>query len=74
MFGRYWIEDESTGCFYREFGGDPGYAQNVCAYYTSSDGYPIMLEPADPPSRAELEDPPTGLEELRGKLLRERRP
>ena len=55
VFGRYWIEDESTGCFYREFGGDPGYAESVVAYYTSPDGWPIMLEPADPPSRAELE-------------------
>jgi hypothetical protein len=55
VFGRYWIEDTQTGNFYKEFGGDPGYAQSVVAHYVRSDGTPVMLEPADPPSRAELE-------------------
>ena len=41
---------------YRETGGDPEYARNVVAYYLNEDGYPVMLEPNDPPSRDELEE------------------
>jgi hypothetical protein len=52
---RCWLEDTQTGAFYREFGGDPGYAQSVVAYYLRADGSPVMLEPHDPPCRAEME-------------------
>jgi hypothetical protein len=51
---RYWLEDTQSGDFYREFHGDPGYAASVVAYY-ERDGWPVMLEPASPRSRAELE-------------------
>lgn len=55
VFGRYWIEDTETGQLYREVFGDPHYARNVVAHYIRSDQSPGMLEPADPPSRAEIE-------------------
>jgi hypothetical protein len=51
---RYWLEDVETGNLYREFYGDPGYAESVVAYY-ARDGLPVMLEPHDPPNRAEIE-------------------
>ena len=51
---RHWIEDTETGNLYREFFGDPGYAGSVCAYYLR-DGSPVMLEPNNPSSLAELE-------------------
>jgi hypothetical protein len=54
VFSRYWIEDTETGNLYREFGGDPGYAESVVAFY-ERDGWPVMLQPADPPSLDELE-------------------
>ena len=54
VFSKYWIEDEQ-GNFFREFGGDPAYAYTVRFFYFNPDGMPIMLEPADPPNRAELE-------------------
>jgi len=54
VFSRHWIEDTETGNLYRPFFGDPGYAETVVAYYVR-DGEPIMLEPAHPRSRAELE-------------------
>jgi len=54
VFERHWIEDVETGNFYWPFAGDPGFAAGVVAYYVR-DGWPVMLEPANPPSRAELE-------------------
>ena len=54
VFSRHWIEDTETGNLYRLFGGDPGYARTVCAYYLE-DGWPVMLELHDPPNRAEIE-------------------
>ena len=64
VHSRYWIEDTETGNLYREFGGDPGYARTVCAYYLR-DGWPVMLEPADPPSRDEIEKRRTAKERRR---------
>jgi hypothetical protein len=56
VFSRHWIEDERTGNFYREFGGDPAYASHVSFYYTTESGLPVMLEPCtNPASRADLE-------------------
>jgi hypothetical protein len=52
---RYWLEDMQTGNLYREFGGDPHYAEQVVAYYLRADGSPVMLEPHDPPSLDEIE-------------------
>jgi hypothetical protein len=54
-FSRYWIEDTETGNLYIEFGGHPSYAPTVHHYYVRSDSRLVMLEPAEPPSRAELE-------------------
>jgi hypothetical protein len=64
VFGRHWIEDTETGNLYRPFFGDPGYAESVVAYY-ERDGEPVMLEAADPPSRAELEKRQAAKEERR---------
>jgi hypothetical protein len=52
--GRYWLEDVETGNLYRPFGGDPAFAPTVVAYF-ERDGWPVMLEPCDPPSRTEIE-------------------
>ena len=57
MCSRHWIEDTSTGHFYRPFGGDPQLCgPDVTRYYVSQDGLVIMLERCtNPSSRAELE-------------------
>lgn len=53
--GRHWIEHVPTGRFFTTFGGDPAYSPGVDHFYFTESGHPLMLEPADPPSRAELE-------------------
>ena len=67
MFSKHWIEDEQ-GNFFKEFGGDPAYAFTVRFFYFNQDGTPIMLEPADPPNRAELERRQTRKEQRRAEL------
>jgi hypothetical protein len=64
VVARYWIEDTETGNLYRELGGDPGYAETVVAYF-EREGWPVMLEPADPPSLAEIERRKAAREERR---------
>ena len=54
-FGPRWIEHLPTGRFFWIFGGDPSFAPDIDHYFVARDGTPTMLEPADPPSRAELE-------------------
>jgi hypothetical protein len=54
-FGRRWIEHLPTGRLFWVFGGDPSFAPNVDHFFVARDGTPTMLEPAEPPSRAELE-------------------
>jgi len=55
QFGRYFIEDTDTRDFFKPFGGDPSYGPDVRFYYVREDGVPVMLEPADPPNRTEME-------------------
>jgi len=57
LFSRHWIEDTSTGHFYRPFGGDPQLCgPDVTKYYVSQDGLVITLERCtNPSSRTELE-------------------
>ena len=54
-FGPRWITHTPTGDYFWIFGGDPSFAPNVAHYFVARDGTPTMLEPADPPSRDELE-------------------
>ena len=54
-FGPRWIEHTPTGRFLWIFGGDPFMAPGVEFYYVTTDGRPVMLEAADPPSRTEME-------------------
>ena len=53
-FGRRWIELESSGELFNPWAGDVGFAPKGVAYYMDETGFPRLLEPADPPDRAEL--------------------
>lgn len=55
IFGPRWVELESTGELFHPWGGDVMFAPKGVAYYIDETGFPRMLEPADPPSRAEIE-------------------
>ena len=54
-FGARWIELESTGELFNPWAGDVWFAPEGVVYYIDSTGFPRLLEPADPPNRAELE-------------------
>jgi hypothetical protein len=53
--GPRWIEDERDGSFYRVYpNGDPAYSEHCPAFYIGEAGDAVLLERADPASRAEL--------------------
>ena len=54
-FGPRFIEHLPTRNLYWEFHGDVGYPSDSHHYYVRPDGALVVLQPADPPSRAELE-------------------
>ena len=54
IFGR-WVEVASTGELFHPWLGDVWFAPEGVVYYVDETGFPRLLEPADPPSRAELE-------------------
>ena len=49
------IEHLPTGNLYWEFHGDAGHRSDSHHYYVRQDGALVVLQPADPPSRDELE-------------------
>ena len=53
-FGARWIELESTGELFHPWGGDVWFAPEGVIFYMDETGFPRLLEPADPPNRAEL--------------------
>ena len=55
IFGGRWVEVASTGELFHPWGGDVYFAPAGVVYYVDETGSPRLLEPADPPSRAEIE-------------------
>ena len=55
IFGRHWIEVAATGELFHPWAGDVWFAPEGVVYYMDASGFPRLLEPATPRTRAELE-------------------
>ena len=55
QFGPRWLEDERDGSFYRLYpNADPAHSDHCPAFYFDEAGNAVLLERADPASRAAL--------------------